>query len=186
MFRTVIVCFFLSLSLGLSGQSYADEIPITGLSISQDDDYAEWNFYGAEENPIGYLKLRWKHQNDWTEWDYRIGDITGHIKQRTKGDANVWELRSNNTVLTIKTIYSGDFNQWRITDDSKTLTFKTLYQNVYDGWKSSSKAGDFEVYSQWEMDPRDWIIYNKLNPEYNQPFVVAMVFIASFYSSPKY
>jgi hypothetical protein len=109
-----------------------------------------------------------------------------YIKQRTKGDANVWELRSNNTVLTIKTIYSGDFNQWRITDDSKTLTFKTLYQNVYDGWKSSSKAGDFEVYSQWEMDPRDWIIYNKLNPEYNQPFVVAMVFIASFYSSPKY
>ena len=36
------------------------------------------------------------------------------------------------------------------------------------------------------MDPHDWIIYNKLNPEYNQPFVVAMVFIASFYSSPKY
>lgn len=167
-------------------QQQDDEMPLTALSLTQDDDYTEWDFYSEGEHAVGYLRLRWRHLNDWTEWDYRIGEITGQIKQRTKGDPNIWELRSQNTVLTLKTVYSGDFNQWRITDDSKTLTFSTEYANVYDGWKTSSKAGEFEVYTQWEMDPRDWIIYDRLKPEYHQPFKVAMVFLASYYSSPKY
>ena len=172
--------------MSLKGQSDSLSSQITAMSISIEDDYTSWDLYGLEEIPIGRIKLRWPFQSDWTEWDYRIGEINGQIKMRNKNDPNMWELRSGNHILTLKTVYSGDFNQWRITDDSYTLTFKTMYENVYDGWKTSSKMGDYEVYTQWEMDPRDWIIHDKLKDTVDQPFKVAMIFIASFYSSPKY
>ncbi len=170
----------------LQAQSDSTDVNISGLSIAQEDDFTDWNFYGDGDDPIGYLRLRWAFQKDWTEWDYRIGEVTGSIKQRTKEDPNIWELRSAGSILTLKTIYTGDFNQWRITDDTKTLTFATLYENVYDGWKSNSKAGQFEIYTQWEMDPRDWVIHDNLKPEISQPFKIAMIFLASYYSSPKY
>lgn len=156
------------------------------MSISRDDDFTSWDLFGTEEDPMGYIRLRWIQQSDWSEWDFRIGETTGQIKMRSKNDPNIWELRSNNRIITMKTIYSGDFNQWRITDDTYTLTYKTMYENVYDGWKTSSKSGEYEVYTQWEMDPRDWIINDKLKDTIDQQFKTAMIFISSFYSSPKY
>lgn len=164
-----------------------DPFEITALSISFNDDFTSWDIYGVDDPPIGFLRLRWPHLTDWTEWSFRIGEVTGEIRRRVKNDPNIWELRSGNSVLTLKTIYHGDFNQWRITDDTRTLSFKTLYNNVYDGWKiSNSRLGDFQVYTQWEMDPRDWIIYDKLDAAFDWKFKLAMAFLASYYSSPKY
>ena len=113
--------------------------------------------------------------------------LPGRIKLRNKSDVRIWELRSGGKVLTMKAIYPDDFNQWRITDDSYTINFQTKYTNLYDGWEmSASKSGSFNVYTQWEMDPRDWIIQDKSNDKVTFPFKMAMIFIASYYSSPKY
>ena len=184
--RYNLLLIMVFIGMALQAQTDSTELNISGLSIAREDDFTDWDFYGNTDDPIGYLRLRWIFQKDWSEWDYRIGEETGSIKQRTKSDPNIWELRSGNVILTLKTIYTGDFNQWRITDDSQTLTFSTLYENVYDGWKTSSKAGQFEIYTQWEMDPRDWIVYDKLKPEISNPFKISMIFLASYYSSPKY
>lgn len=160
---------------------------LTGISISRDDDFTSWDFFGVDDYPVGHLRLRWPQAPDWTEWDFRIGDHTGQIALRDKKNPNVWELKSQGKYLTMKTIYHNDFNQWQITDDSKIITFKTVYENIYDGWKGgNNQMGEYEIYTQWEMDPRDWIVYDKLKIPLDQNFKIAMMFLASFYSSPKY
>lgn len=186
MIRCIFFLFFLSGIVRLAAQEDTTTVGIAAMSISREDDFTSWDLYSSGEEPVGYIRLRWAVQNDWSEWDYRIGETTGQVKQRSKGDPNIWELRSGNRIITMKTIYTGDFNQWRITDDSQTLTYKTMYENVYDGWKTSSKAGEYEVYTQWEMDPRDWIINDKMKSTIDEPFKIAMIFLSSFYSSPKY
>jgi len=178
---------FLLLCSTITWAQQNDFQDITAFGITYGDDFTDWSLYGDDEQPEGNLKIRWPYQNDWTEWDFRYGDITGQIKLRNKSDVRIWELRSGGKVLTMKAIYPDDFNQWRITDDSYTINFQTKYTNLYDGWEmSASKSGSFNVYTQWEMDPRDWIIQDKSNDKVTFPFKMAMIFIASYYSSPKY
>lgn len=184
--RPFIFLLLLFAVLQVSAQDDSD-MNMTAFGISYGDDFTEWNLFAAEDQPAGNLKMRWQMQRDWSEWDFRYGEVTGQIKLRNKHDPNIWELRSEGKVLTMKTIYTGDFNQWRITDDSYTITFSTRYTNIYDGWQlTADKAGKFEIYTQWEMDPRDWIINDKAGERVTFPFKMAMVFLSSFYSSPKY
>lgn len=182
--------YCLLLFLFLSGWLEAQTSPapdISAFGITYADDFTDWSLYGNTEQPEGNLKIKWIYQNDWSEWLFRYGEITGQIKLRNKKDPNVWELRSAGKVLTIKTVFAGDFNQWRITDDSYTITYKTKYTNVYDGWEMDSRdGGNFEIYSQWEMDPRDWIVDDKATEKITFPYKMAMIFLSSYYSSPKY
>ena len=184
--RLALIIFFFLPAYLLVAQEEDDKI-ITAFGINYSDDFTEWGLFGNEDEPSGFLKMRWQVQKDWTEWDFRIGEITGQIKLRSKNDPNIWELRSSGKVLTMKTIYPNDFNQWRITDDTYTIKYSTKYMNIYDGWEmNGSNTGKFEIYTQWEMDPRDWIVNDKATLRVTFPFKIAMVFLSSFYSSPKY
>ena len=164
------------------------DFALTGISTVYNDDFAEWDLFGnIDEEAAGQLRTTWKASNDWSKWDYRIGSYIGQISLRQKDNFNVWELRSGSKVITMKTIYPDDYNQWRLTDDNKYLTFQTTYTNIYDGWKVvQSKYGEFEVFTQWEMDPRDWVVYDRFNDDISFEFKMAMVFLAVYYSTPKY
>ena len=159
---------------------------LTGIGTRWNDTFSEWIVYTDEEDREGDLRLRWRLQNDWTEWEYRLGESTGRIKLKWRDNPNEWEIRGTNKVVTARTLWNNDFREWRITDNARQLTLKTRYGNLSEEWVlRSSNYGHFEMITSWEGDPRDWIIVDELDEQISLPMKMALVFVVVFHSSPK-
>ena len=165
---------------------------LTGLSSYYDDSFIEWRFYTmneaeAEEEEEGDLKITWQlRDDDWTEWDYRIGDAFGTIKMKWKDNPEEWELRGNNSIIGARTVWPGQFEEWRITDNTTTLTLKSKWANQQDEWLlRNSNNGDFAMYTSYERDPRDWVIVDELDEKVSFEMKVMLMFVVMFNSTPK-
>ncbi|HFA50142.1 MAG TPA: hypothetical protein ENJ95_14120 [Bacteroidetes bacterium] len=157
---------------------------LTGIAAYYDDSFAEWRFFTGAEDEEGELNLRW--DDDWTDWDYRIGEIFGNIKMKWKDRPGEWELRGNNQIVTARALWRNDFSEWRITDNNTTFTLKAKWKNQTDNWSAgNSKHGTFEMETNRERDPRDWNIYDDLDGEVSFELKMMMVFIVVYHSTPK-
>lgn len=157
---------------------------LTGIATYYDDSFRQWNFYTELEGEEGELELRW--EDNWTEWDYRLDDIFGSIKLKWRDKPDEWELRGNNRIVTARTHWQGDFKEWRITDNTVSLTLRSRFSNQLDEWGlRSSNHGNFKMVTNWERDPRDWIIEDGLDEEVSFEMKMMMAFIVVFHSSPK-
>jgi hypothetical protein len=180
-FLLPILCF---LALQLQAQY------LIGISSYYDDSFVEWRFYAEDEEgneDEGTLKITWQlREDDWSEWDYRIGDAFGTIKLKWKDNLEEWELRGNNTIVTARTIWPGQFEEWRITDNSTTLTLKSKWSNQFDEWLlRSSNEGDFLMQTTYERDPRDWAIEDRLSEKVSFEMKMMLMFVVMFNSTPK-
>lgn len=163
---------------------------LTGLSSYYDDSFVEWRFYTineAEEEDEGSLKITWQlRQDDWSEWDYRVGDASGTIKMKWKDKPEEWELRGNNAIVTARTVWPGQFTEWRVSDGNATLTLQSRYSNQWDEWQlRNSNNGNFFMYTAYERDPRDWIIEDELDEEVSFEMKLMLMFVAMFNGTPK-
>ncbi len=160
---------------------------LTGVATRYNDSFVEWLFYAEDNDDEGLLKLTWQfREDDWTEWDYRIGEIFGEIKMKWKGQPDEWELRGDNKIVTAKTIWRGDFREWRISDGNRTLTLKTKWGNLWDEWElRDTRHGNFTMYTNWERDPRDWTIIDEMNEDVPFETKMMMMFVVIFNSSPR-
>lgn len=160
---------------------------LTGIASRYSDSFVEWLFYTEDETAEGELKIRWQFQtDDFTEWDYRIGETFGDIKLKWKGKPDEWELRGNNNIISARTLWNGDFREWRITNNSISLTLKTKWGNQWDEWQlRDDHHGQFTMYTNYESDPRDWIIVDEMDADISFEMKMMMMFIVVFNSSPK-
>ncbi|MCI5080378.1 MAG: hypothetical protein MRY78_01730 [Saprospiraceae bacterium] len=159
---------------------------LVGLETKWADSFREWTLFAEAEENDGHLQLRWLGQDDWTEWDYRVEDSFGQIKQKWKDNPNEWELRGNNNIVSMRTSLIGNFREWRISDNQHTLTFQTRYGNMADEWEMRNKElGYFGMLTEYEGDPRSWIITDELQEELSFELKMAMIFIAIYQSTPK-
>lgn len=157
---------------------------LTGIATRYNDSFVEWNFYTDLEEEEGELRLRW--DNDWSEWDYRLEDNSGSIKLKWKDNPGEWELRGNNRIVSARILWNNDFTEWRITDNSISLTLASKWKNLFDEWKiRESSHGNFEMYTNWERDPRDWTIIDELDDEVSYEMRMMLMFIVVFHSSPR-
>lgn len=178
--KRLFLYFFLLTAL----QSQAQVL--SGISTKWNDTFGEWTLYTDNQELEGDLQLRWLTNNDWTEWEYRLGDATGTIRMKWKGNANEWEVRGGNDIVTMRTLYNNNFREWRITS-SKTMTWKSRYGNNLDEWElDDSRLGNFTMLTAWEGNPGDWIIEDELDESINLPTKMALVFLVIFNSSPKF
>ena len=159
---------------------------LTGVATRYTDSFVEWQFF-TEDEEEGELKLTWQfREDDWTEWDYRTGEIFGDIKMKWKDQPDEWELRGDNKIVTAKTIWRGDFHEWRISDGSHSLTLKTKWGNIWDEWElRDTRNGKFTMYTNWERDPRDWVIVDEMNEDVPFETKMMMMFVVIFNSSPR-
>lgn len=179
--KSILVFFIFHISIFSVQAQY-----LTGMSTSWSDSFVEWEIFTDDEELNGELKMRWQMQEDWSQWDYRLDDAIGSIKQKWKDNPNEWEVRGDNKVITARTIYRDDFREWRITDNSKTLRLKTRFGNNGNEWILEGKDyGFMEIYTEWENDPRDWIIVDELSDDVPLPMKMAVVFLAIYQSSPR-
>ena len=171
---------------------------ISGMSTQWSDSFAAWDIYATEpidstneefdEVKIGELKQRWANvREDWTEWDFDINDRKGTIKMKWKNDPSQWELRTyDGSIVTMKTIWAGDFTQWRITGSDLTLDFRCRYTNDFGQWEvMGSSHGTYKVNVVYSNDPRDWEVSDALDEKADVTMKLAMMFIATYHSSPK-
>lgn len=180
---------------------------LSSVSTRWSDSFVEWEIYAVmpadttqadegdddedtkpEEELYGEFKLRWLHmRDDFSEWDYELGDERGTIKQKWKDDLSQWELRSySGNVITMRTMWSNDLSEWRITDNSITLNLKSKWKNQFDEWLVDDSArGQFYLYTLAERDPRDWAIQDNLDEDVSEALKMAIIFVTVFCGSPK-
>lgn len=159
---------------------------LTGAATRWNDSFAEWLLYATDEEEEGELRHRWPMQDNWTEWQYRLGESTGTIKLKWREDLNEWEARGDNQIATARTVWRGNFREWRIADGNHTLTLYSRYGNIWDEWTiRNSSAGHFEMYTSFEGDPRDWMIVDELDESVPLVMKLLMVHVVLFQSTPK-
>ena len=156
---------------------------ITGIATNWSDSFSEWTIYTDDEDLEGELRMRW--QNDWTEWEYRIGEAIGRIKLKWKNNPNEWEIRGDNEIITARTLWNNNFREWRITDNSTQITLRCRFGNTFDEWEIKGSKGTLDVFTAWEGDPREWNIDDYMDEDVGLPMKMAIIFIATFHSSPK-
>lgn len=160
---------------------------IIGLGTRWSDSFREWDVHTVDEQKIGSLELRWRLSDDWTQWEFRLGDTTAQIRQKWADDPNLWEVRCLGEVVTARTVFANDFRQWRLSDGTHRIRWQSRYGNIRDEWliREAEEHGSFNVHTYWEGDPRDWVVENGLDPEVSYAMRVALIFIAVFNSVPK-
>ncbi len=178
---------------------------LSGISTRWSDSFVEWEIYAAiprdttrtepeedseepDESLYGELKLRWLNvREDFSEWDYEIGEERGTIRQKWKDDPSQWELRSyNGPVVSMRTAWPNDFNEWRVTDNSISLNLKSRWTNQFDEWLVDDSAhGKFYMYTLIKNDPRDWAVEDSMDDSISQSMKMALIFLTVFNGSPK-
>ncbi len=176
---------------------------LSGISTRWSDSFVEWELFAfsqdttqpeetdseaPDEEPVGEIKLRWLNlRDDWSEWDYNIGDERGTIKLKWKNDPTHWELRSyDGAVVTMRTAWSNDLTEWRVTDNTLSLTLRSRWTNQFDEWVVQDPSrGTFYLYTLRSGDPRDWAIEDDLDSSVSRQMKLALVFIAIFQSTPR-
>lgn len=163
---------------------------LTGISSYYDDSFIEWRFFAENEagdENKGELKITWQlREDDWTEWDYRIGEVFGTIKMKWKDSPEEWELRGNNTIVSARTVWPGRFDEWRVYDSATSLTLKSKWTNQWDNWLlRNSNNGNFFMYTNYERDPRDWVIVDELDDKVSFEMKLMLMFVVMFNSAPK-
>ena len=176
----VFICLFIPFCL--CGQYFLE------IHSVSDDSFGEWEIL-LERDSIeveGDLRLTWGIGNDFSEWQYRVGDFYGEISQKFRNNPGFWELRSEDKIVTIKQVWPGDPTEWKISYDKRSFTFKVVYPHVLDEWSNvEQKFGDLVIYTENQGDPRDWIISDYMIDEITFEERMASIFISLLISSPK-
>jgi hypothetical protein len=174
-----IVCTFINIGI-LAAQD------VIGVGTRYSDSFKEWIIHTPDEDRTGTLELRWAFRDDWTEWDFRLGDTVATIRQKWHDDPNLWEINCMGVTATARTVWKGDFRKWRITDGNHSFQWLSRYGRVSDEWiLRRDEHGFFTVHVYWEDDPREWVVTDELESEVSYAIRLALIFITLYHSTPK-
>lgn len=160
---------------------------IESINAAEDNDIIEWDVYTHETD--GTLELTWALQRDFTDWTFEIGDVSGTIRQQWLNDDTQYELRTDEGhYIKMRVKWPNDYSEWIIESDS-IPAFTWIAKQFNDGnhWEAdrTGDLGTFEMYTEVEDDPRDWIIKDEI---YQELFAekVACMFIAIIRATSSY
>lgn len=182
--KVIFLMFTLILiSVSLNGQYFLE------LHSEFDDSFREWEIILEKDSTeiSGDLRLTWGVGNDWSEWQYRVGDYYGEISQKFKNNPGFWELRSDDLIVNIRQVWPGDSTEWSINCGKRTFTFRTLYTDQLDDWAMvEPQMGELILYTETRGDARDWIVSDFTIDEINFEERMAAIFIGLYTSIPKH
>jgi hypothetical protein len=156
-----------------------------GIGTRYNDSFREWQIVTEDDDLEGELRMRWTFRNDWTQWDFRLGDSVASIEQKWKDDPNLWEIRCNGITVNARTAWPGEFTRWKLNDGHHQFNWYTKYVNQRNEWLIESNDYNYQVYTYWEGDPREWVIVDELDEDVSMAMKVAMTFLALHFSSPR-
>lgn len=175
-----IICWFLSIPIGVAQQ-------ITGVASKWSDSFKEWEVYTDDEDIIGNISLQWAGNDDWSAWNYRVGDHFGTIRLKWANDESQWELRGEQEIITARTLWRNDFSAWNCYDGKRRIKWKALYKTEMDEWSIEHPKDNhsFNLYTEWTGDPRAWVLEDISDETLSFPYKMMLIFIAIYQSSPR-
>ena len=181
-FRLSLFLYFI-FCIGLDSVSAQE---LTGFAVEYGDTFKEWKVIPADvEINLGELNLSWPHKLEWNDWEYQLDGRFGNIRQKWINRPNEWELIDGEFIVSIKNQWRGDLTIWKIKCDDYTLRFESKYSNLSEEWTLvTDKHGAFDIFTEYEGDPRDWIIEDNLDEDVPLALKMAMLFLAIHYSVP--
>lgn len=157
--RTGHLIFLILVCLnGLSAQY------LSGFSTRYDNDLSEWIVYPeSKDDQECEIRCRWKYQQDPSEWDFRMGEISGTIRSKWKDKLDEWEVISENQITRIRMVWPRDPREWRVESGGKEYTIKMIYNNPGSDWivEEDNKI-IFKCFTAFQSDIRDWIVEDDL------------------------
>ncbi len=181
-----MIKYFIIILLILGQFPVLGQQTIIGVGTRWNDSFKEWEIHTDHEGEIGSLKLTWAFKDDWTEWDFRMGDTTAEIRLKWDNDPNLWEIRTLGEIVTARTTWSGDFRSWKLRDGKHQITWNTKFRNTANEWEvRDDDNGFYSVYTYWEDDPREWVVIDEMDGDVSFAMKLAMIFISLYHSTPK-
>lgn len=178
MFKILIMLCWVQTTL--FGQS------ISSIHARWDDSFREWILYDADADEEGTLELRWKLNNDWSKWDYSLGDEGGSIDMKWRDNPEEWEIRGHDDMIYARTVWPRDLSSWRLKNDEITIIFESRYSTRADEWRLKTRHyGEFIIHTEYNGDPRDWVVVDSLSDEISFSMKMAMVFLAIHHGTPR-
>ncbi len=137
---------------------------LVGMSTRYDSDVSEWVLYPEDDKlPECTIRARWAVPENPGEWDFRMGELSGVIRQKWKGKMDEWEIIGDNNNTRLKMVWPGDPREWRIESGDKEYTIHTKFNIPLGDWELKSKADSpFVIYPAYQNDLRDWLIQDNL------------------------
>ena len=176
-----MVIFLWTLSCTVSWGQY-----IYGISTEWDDSFKEWIIWAEEEEFDGSLSMRWPLRNDWSEWDFEFSGQRGAFYLKRQNDPEYWEGSMGNQLVSCRTVWPGDRRSWMVVQGDKRMQISTAFGNIADEWiAEDSRYGRLRIFTDWEGDPRDWIIEDELSDEIPLLMKLMMIHIALMQSIPR-
>ncbi|MBK9106496.1 MAG: hypothetical protein IPL92_18525 [Saprospiraceae bacterium] len=127
-------CIFSCIVVVLSMQTgYAQKI--IGVGTRFNNSFREWIITTEDEDIRGELRMRWTFQDDWTVWDWRVGDVAATIEQKWAEDPNLWVIRCEGVTVNAKTAWAGEFKRWKLNDGNEQINWESRYANQKEDWK---------------------------------------------------
>ncbi len=168
--------------------SYAQEIDsLWMLAWHAELDNALHNFEivfetSSEELEQGEIEATWAHLNDYSQWDYIVGDYDGTIWQKWPNRDDMWELKADGNTTTISNRWPNDNSELIINYNNEIkVIWRASSFNDGNSWHIyRSQYGEFEFYTEFEDDPRDWLIYDNTIDELPFDIKMACCFIALY------
>jgi len=159
---------------------------MTGAFIKFTNTFREWTIVTEDEDLRGELRLKWIHTNDWTAWDFTLGDTFATIEQKWTEDPNLWIIRCNGVTVNAKTAWSNEFLRWKLNDGKNQFNWESKYSNQRDEWElETRKEETFKIETYWEGNPTEWIIEDNLPDDVSMAMRIAMLFLTLHFSSPR-
>ena len=154
------------------------------------DTFREWNVLlesvDGEDSIEGNLALQQFNRGDWSRWNFMIGDVSGTIRPTWKDDLSNWRIQAEGNIINARTKWRGDVKAWEIRNGSDMFVLKSKFVNVLNEWHVNSKThGNFVIYTDYESDPRDWVIIDEMSETVTVATKMSFVFLALFHGSPK-
>lgn len=193
-YKSLQVFFLIGFSIFIGTiDSYAqsqDSLWMMGWHSEWDDALHDFEvtFETPYEDDYGEIEATWAHLQDWSQWDYTVGDHSGSIWQKWPDRDDEWELRSDGNTTTIRNRWRNDNSEVIINfnDEIKVIWIAKSFNSGNNWQLFKSEYGEFEFYTEYIDDPRDWIIYD--NTSMDLPFDIKMAccFIAMYRSTKQF
>lgn len=156
-----------------------------------DDALHEWTVIyetPEEKENEGDIEATWAHNGDFSQWDYSVGDNDGTIWQKWPDRDDQWELRADGNTTTIRPKWNNDVSEWIINYNGE-IKVTWFSKNFNDGniWLlAKSPYGEYEFYTEYVDDPRDWLIYDATSVDLPFDVKMACCFIAMYVTTKQF
>ncbi|MBY5957224.1 hypothetical protein KUV50_03690 [Membranicola marinus] len=147
---------------------------IIGISTKYDNRFDQWIIVTDSSDFTGTIEATWASLDDYTEWQYTLGDQSGIIRMRHKDNPNVWEVLGGGTIIQARTVFPGELGHWQMQSGRYSVDVE-MFRRDPEQWLAKYKKQEIFFYTYTERDLRDWVVENKAS--FSLPMQLGLIFI---------